>query len=326
MTIMENIKVKVSIITPVYNGEAFIDKCFECVKAQTYDNIEWVVINDGSQDGTLSKLEKLAKHFPNLSLVDQQNAGAAEARRSGALKALGEYIVYLDIDDAISEDAIRLAIEKFSENIDIVLFKQIKVGMNTQVDFNMFTDIWPQSGDEVFKACIDGWGAHSFGVYRKSIFLSSYSFLDNFENMSKTYKDELLSRIIFTQSRMIEYCEGTYFYDLNDESVSKKFNPEYYLIANNVHALDKYLTSQAKDISIERMYSRLFFDLLGRYIKWHKDLKNKSEWQTALMELASKVSIGHDFSNSLQKSEYKKTIPRILLIVVYKFASLIRKI
>ena len=142
--------------------------------------------------------------------------------------------------------------------------------------------------------------------------------------MSKTYKDELLSRIIFTQSRMIDYCQGTYFYDLNDESVSKKFNPEYYLIANNVHALDTYLKSQNKDISIERMYSRLFFDLLGRFIKWRKKLTNKKDWHHALTRLAKNISLRTDINSSVSKSEYQKVLPRIALIVSYKVASFVR--
>ena len=317
--------VKVSIITPVYNGEAYIDKCSVCVKAQTYSNIEWVVINDGSQDASLVKLQQLAVNDPSITIIDQQNAGAAEARRAGALTAQGDYIVYLDIDDAISENAIELAMAKFSDDIDLVLFKQIAVGGAQPVNFKMFTDKWPQTGDDVFKSCIDGWGAHSFGVYRKAIFNAAYARLDQFNSLSKTYKDELLSRIIFSQCRMIDYCEGIYFYDLNDDSVSKKFNPKYFEIANNVHALNQYLETENKNISLERMYSRLFFDLLGRYIKWRKQLVNKDEWQSALTSLAKKISITNDINNTMSKSQYKKVLPRALCLITYKTISLVRK-
>lgn len=318
--------IKVSIITPVYNGEAYIDKCFACVKAQTYNDIEWVVINDGSRDASLAKLQQLAVGFPDLTIIDQKNAGAAEARRAGALKAQGDYIVYLDIDDAISKNAIESAMVKFSDNIDLVLFTQIKVGGGKSVNFTMFTDNWPQTGCDVFDSCIDGWGAHSFGVYRKALFNSAYACLDKFDSLSKTYKDELLSRIIFFQSRMIDYCEGIYFYDLNDNSVSKKFNSEYFKIANNVHALDQYLQIENKNISIERMYSRLFFDLLGRYIKWRKELTNKSEWQSALINLAKNVSIKKDIGNGISKSQYVKILPRIVCLTFYKTNFLARKV
>lgn len=295
----------VSIITPVYNGQAYIDKCFSCVRDQTYSNVEWVVINDGSQDTSLTKLEELALKSSNITIVDQENAGAAEARRVGALRAGGDYIVYLDIDDAISDNAVELAMVKFNKNIDLVLFTQVTVGDREPAHFSMFTEVWPQTGEDVFRACIDGWGAHSFGVYRKSVFNEAYYNLDFFDSLSKTYKDELLSRIIFSKSRLIDYCEGTYFYDLNDDSVSKKFNSEYFKIANNVHSLKLYLESQNKNISIERMYSRLFFDLLGRYIKWRKNLKNKSEWQFALINLAKNVSLRQDIENSIKKINTK---------------------
>ena len=299
----------------------FIEKCFECIKNQTYTNIEWVVINDGSQDRTLSHLYKLKTENINLRIIDQKNSGAAEARRVGALQAKGNYIVYLDIDDAISEDAIESAINKFTSQTSVVLFNQIKVGGDEPIPFNMYTQQWPQTGENVFKACIDGWGAHSFGVYKKSIFIKAYDRLNSFEDLSKTYKDELLTRIIFTQSNMIDLCDGKYFYDLNDASVSKKFNSEYFLIANNVHALNSYLNSEDKKINIERMYSRLFFDILGRYISWHKKINNRSEWINALTKLAKKISIRSD----LKASTLKKLIPRALCLLTFKAMVFVRR-
>jgi glycosyltransferase involved in cell wall biosynthesis len=315
---------RVSIITPIYNGEQFIKKCYDCVKQQTYSNIEWVVINDGSQDNTLCELESVYEDFSNLIIIDQVNSGAAEARRAGAAQANGDYIVYLDIDDAIGSNAIELAMQKFDENTDLVLFTQIKVGGDVVQPFVMFTDSWPQQGRDVFRSCIDGWGAHSFGIYRKTVFLNSYKFLDRFDGMSDTYKDELLSRIIFTQSRSIEYCQGQYLYDLNDASVSKKYNPEYFKIANNVHALQSYLISQKMNICIERMYSRLFFDLLGRYIKWRKQLTNKSEWQRALNKLVKHISLINDAENCIKKNAYKKILPRIFILLAFKTSAIFR--
>jgi glycosyltransferase involved in cell wall biosynthesis len=316
---------KVSIITPVYNGANFIEKCFKCVQAQSYSSIEWVVVNDGSKDNTLAMLMQLKSVTCDIKVLDQVNMGAAEARRAGATQASGDYIVYLDIDDAISSDAIELAMQKFNVNTDLVLFTQIKVEGDITRAFAMYTDSWPQQGSDVFKACIDGWGAHSFGVYRKTVFLNSYKFLDQFDGMSDTYKDELLSRIIFTQSRAIEYCKGQYFYDLNDASVSKKYNPEYYKIANNAHALQAYLISQKMNICIERMYSRLFFDLLGRYIKWRKQLSNKSEWQRALKQLVKHISLISDVDNCIKQNNYKKLLPRTLILLAFKTTAMFGK-
>ncbi|MBH0080943.1 glycosyltransferase family 2 protein [Pseudoalteromonas sp. NZS11] len=322
----ENTNEIVSIITPVYNGMNFIEKCFECIKNQTYTNIEWVVINDGSQDSTLLQLYKLKRKNIDLRIIDQKNSGAAEARRVGALQAKGDYIVYLDIDDSISADAIKLAMNKFTSQTNVVLFNQIKVGDQKSAPFDMFTQQWPQSGENVFKACIDGWGAHSFGVYKKSIFINAYKILDTFENLSKTYKDELLSRIIFIQSEMIDLCEGKYFYDLNDASVSKKFNSEYFLIANNAHALNSYLNSADKNINIERMYSRLFFDILGRYISWHKKINNKTDWFCTLIKLVKKISLKNDIKRSLKKSTFKKLIARTVFILTFKILAFVRRL
>lgn len=315
---------KVSIITPIFNGEEYIGRCFECIKKQTYQNIEWVVINDGSKDKTLYELYKLKKEYPDLRIIDQKNAGAAEARRIGALQAKGNFIVYLDVDDAISEDAIESAMNKFTPNTSIVLFNQIKVGGEEPILFDMYTQQWPQPGNEVFKACIDGWGAHSFGVYKKSVFINAYETLNTFNNLSKTYKDELLTRIIFIQSDMVDLCNGNYYYDLNDSSVSKKFNSEYFLIANNAHALDSYLKSKNNNINVERMYSRLFFDILGRYISWHKTINNKSDWLNCLTGLVKKISLKSDLKKNIKQANYKKLIPRIIVILSFKLLAFVR--
>jgi len=316
---------KVSIITPIYNGEFFIKKCYECVCKQTYSNIEWVVINDGSQDASLLELEEVSKKFPNLLIIDQENSGAAEARRAGASLATGDYVVYLDIDDALASDAIQLAMDKFTEDIDVVLFKQIRVGYGVSKPFVMFTEIWPQKGVDVFRACIDGWGAHSAGIYRKSVFLHGYHFLDNFKNISHTYKDELLSRIIFSQSRAIDNCNGEYLYDLNDGSVSKKYNPDYFEIANNVHALKSYLDAQSLNISIERFYCRLFFDLFSRYLKWRKKLVNKPDWQLALINLVTNISLSSELQDSIKKNKIIKSLPRLSILTCFKIIAIIRK-
>jgi glycosyltransferase involved in cell wall biosynthesis len=87
----------VSVIVPAFNAEQYIEECINSVIAQTYQNIEIIVINDGSIDQTRHKVEQL--HNDKIRLFNINNSGAAGARNYGIEQAKGEWIAFLDADD-----------------------------------------------------------------------------------------------------------------------------------------------------------------------------------------------------------------------------------
>lgn len=92
----------VSIIIPVYNGEAYIQRCIEGILAPLepqQTRLQVIAVNDGSRDRSSELLHALAERFPALLVVDKENGGAAQARRLGISLAKGEYIGFLDVDD-----------------------------------------------------------------------------------------------------------------------------------------------------------------------------------------------------------------------------------
>ena len=113
----------VSIIVPVYNGEKYIEKCITNLLGQTYENIEIVMINDGSKDNTEVMLEECSKKDERIKVIHQKNQGLSGARNTGIDNATGKYVVFVDVDDEIApalvEDNVALA-EK--NNADIVLY------------------------------------------------------------------------------------------------------------------------------------------------------------------------------------------------------------
>ena len=92
----------VSIIIPVYNVEKFIGKCMESVVNQTYTNIEVLVVDDGSQDGSIEIVKAYAKKDPRITIIHQKNQGLSGARNTGLEHAKGDFIYFLDSDDSIS--------------------------------------------------------------------------------------------------------------------------------------------------------------------------------------------------------------------------------
>ena len=97
---------KISIVTPVYNGEAFLLQAIASVLDQTCEDWEWIIVNDGSTDGTKPLLDGLGD--PRITVLHQQNTGVSAARNAGLAAARGDSITFLDADDTLPRDALEL--------------------------------------------------------------------------------------------------------------------------------------------------------------------------------------------------------------------------
>lgn len=118
---------KISVIVSVYNTEKYIEKCLDSLLNQTYSNIEIVVINDCSTDGSLKILKKYAKKYDNMILIEnKENKGLSYSRNIGLEKATGEYIGYIDSDDYVDStyyEQMMKAIKKEKSEIAIADMK-----------------------------------------------------------------------------------------------------------------------------------------------------------------------------------------------------------
>ena len=122
---------KVSIIIPVYNNEKFLDKCLTSVINQTLNDIEIIIINDGSTDGSLMKLKDYECVNSNIILLNQSNGGQAVAINRALDIACGEYIAFVDADDYMEHNMIEtLYKEAKSSNLDLVICNWSRVDTN----------------------------------------------------------------------------------------------------------------------------------------------------------------------------------------------------
>ncbi|TCC00831.1 glycosyltransferase [Kosakonia quasisacchari] len=88
-----------SVVVAVYNGEAFLDQFFTCLAAQKIDNMEVIIVNDGSTDGSMQIVEQWRDRLPQLQVIEQENLGVSVARNTGLAQAKGKYLSFPDIDD-----------------------------------------------------------------------------------------------------------------------------------------------------------------------------------------------------------------------------------
>lgn len=98
---------KISVIIPVYNSEKYVRRCIDSVIAQTYQNWEMILVDDGSVDNSLAILQEYENKDTRVNVVHQDNAGPGSARNTGIACATGEYIVFIDSDDRVNKEYFR---------------------------------------------------------------------------------------------------------------------------------------------------------------------------------------------------------------------------
>jgi glycosyltransferase involved in cell wall biosynthesis len=112
-----------SIVIPAYNVETYIIECLSSIEVQTRKDIEVIVVNDGSTDMTGDIVRNyIANSNLNIQLIDQDNAGASQARNTGILYCHGEYLCFVDADDMICANFAELMLQSLeSNNSDVVI-------------------------------------------------------------------------------------------------------------------------------------------------------------------------------------------------------------
>ena len=234
----------VSVIIPVYNGEKYIDRCFESLFAGDLSDLEVIAVNDGSKDSSSELLHKYEEKYSCLRVVDKENGGAASARRKGIELARGEYIAFLDIDDRPAE-GIYSALEKkaIESGADVVFCDYSEErGERSRVVKNSF-----KKGESL---PLDGKGAIRYLHSRRAIFPYPWN---------KIYKAELVRQVefpsgnfvgedynmllqIFGMVDKVDYLEAVgYHYELTENSASRSGYTEATLRAYNHYKLDREL-------------------------------------------------------------------------------------
>lgn len=104
---------KVSVLIPCYNAEKYVGETLESVFRQTWPEIEVIVVDDGSTDGSVAAIRDLSR--PNLRLIQQANRGAAAARNAACSHASGDFVQYLDADDLIEPEKIARQVERLQD-------------------------------------------------------------------------------------------------------------------------------------------------------------------------------------------------------------------
>lgn len=164
----------ISLIIPVFNGEKYIDSCVESIQKQSFDDFEAIFVNDGSNDTSASLLGKYASNDSRIKVIHQKNQGVAIARERGINVSEGNYIMFLDIDDTLVENALQTLHNLIGTGSDIIVG-----GYNIVSKMKGVTEIEYQSKQ-----------------YVNELFLKNTLTSGNWTLWAKLYRKELFSEIV----------------------------------------------------------------------------------------------------------------------------------
>ncbi|MCL1839717.1 glycosyltransferase [Candidatus Saccharibacteria bacterium] len=163
----------VSIIIPFYNTGNRAQKLIKDVLDQSYKNLQIIFVNDGSTDNTLNLLEKSAEQDKRITLINQKNSGsAAGARNSGLQKATGEFIMFADSDDEISQQFVKKMLNKIqTTNSDLVTcgfkYHRLSTSTTTEAFTNPVAKQRPSESLSAYVIRLLGNNGHLYSVVNK---------------------------------------------------------------------------------------------------------------------------------------------------------------
>lgn len=138
---------ELSVIVPVYNGARTLDRCIQSVIRQTYKNFELIIVNDGSEDESLTIAENYAAEDERVRVLSQENKGVSAARNYGLQEAKGRWITFVDADDYLDVDCFDTVLKQEAVNsVELVLWNRMDVYRNRQEEKKIFIDsAWKNS-------------------------------------------------------------------------------------------------------------------------------------------------------------------------------------
>ncbi len=251
---------KVSIVIPVYNTEKYLPECLDSVLSQTFQDFEIICVNDGSTDNSLGILNHYAQKDKRFKIISQENQGLSGARNTGLDKASGDYIFFLDSDDAIPQNALETMVKIATDsNVPLVASEAKKknkksISYNYQIyhhplaDFIQNRKIHSSAWNKLYRA--DILKMHRFipGIYFEDWpFLTTL--MGQIDSYATTkipcyyYREEgsSITRSAFTQKKVDSYLTGIkYVYDFYKDRpdlalAQKRMNVAVKMMVNKVY-------------------------------------------------------------------------------------------
>ena len=285
----------ISIIVPVYNVELYINKCIESIINQTYNNIEIILVDDGSTDSSGKICDEYKEKDRRIKVIHKENGGLSDARNAGISAASGKYITFIDSDDYVDEDYVEIL-------HDLIIKYNVKMSIcSHKVIYDTGKIIDKQ---DLKEECYNKEEVYKKILYDNGIDLSAWA---------KLYEVSLFNNVKFPKERLYEDAATTYLLIDQCDKISVNSISKYnYVIRRNSITNDKFsirkmdLIISTKEMTdyIKQKYPslefacnrRLMYAYLSTLAQLVKDKeKHENEQKTIMMYIKyNRKSILHD--------------------------------
>ena len=300
---------KISVIVPVYNVEAYLERCVESILQQTYAHFELILINDGSTDSSGQICDQLASQYENIKVYHIENAGVSNARNMGIQLATGSWVTFIDSDDFVTQDylaTLASAVEGVNVGFVIAPLHHIKNGIVTDLpSHSEKTELW--STEETMKELLMTTRTSFFPVAKlfKRDLLADEKFNTNYHLAEDAlFLTELLLK---TRCSCVFIDKPVYYYDHREGSATTSVNQHVFdtievykqIIAqvSQVFPNLKYELKNRECWSYITVYDKIIFTSREEYQKEKAELRTwivqhrREIWKDAYFTTFRKVAI-----------------------------------
>lgn len=298
----------ISVIIPVYNAGASLEKCIESVQTQSYCNIEIIIINDGSTDNSRAIAERYAMADSRITIINKSNEGLVLARKSGIDVAHGKYIQYLDSDDSLCDKALENLLNRAEETNADVVVAPFYICTENKVDKSLFFDFTYLSGIDILKAMLT-WKMH-WCVWSKFHLRSLYEYEIDRPNISLGEDVILSTQLLFYAKKVVSIDKEIVNYNYTPSSMSHPDSfddSKYEDFKGYVKWVGTYIAR--KGLSTELRREAAYFHLKTTLMRLHWG--KIADVHKEMGQVISNINLFPELLEILAKREYK-------IIAVYR--------
>lgn len=255
-------EVNLSVIVPVYNVEKYIEKCIRSLKKQDCECIEFIIVDDGSKDKSISLCEESVADDERFRIIHKSNGGLMSAWKAGVKEATGEYIGFVDSDDWIDPDMFSILLEKIKEtNADIVCSGYIAENGNALIKVGREKE-FIFSGNQIRDEFIKEYCCSYFletcypticrwdKIYRKTLIMNNMQYFNEKVSMGEDFNANL-PMLLDANKIVLMKDFYPYHYRNNPTSIVNTVNPKAF---NNIIELEKICQIIVKDKNMDSFY------------------------------------------------------------------------
>lgn len=298
---------KVSIIIPVYNAEKYIDRSLKSICGQTYDNMQIILVDDGSTDNSLKICRKWAEQDKRVLVHHQENAGVSEARNKGLELAIGDFVMFVDADDWIAADMVQTLYDlavKHGADVSTCNYIEIPEGKEQLAIEQEAKERGAEANIQVAAEKVEAglqlllpWAVYC-KLYRREllekIYFKKYKIAEDLLFNTEVICDTALQRVVTIDRKM-------YYYFIHNNSAIRQGYQRKYLEGVQVeeHCYDRLIQLSPKfgDINIVGCSISMFFERMAELtwkerraviedFRWCK--KSAKQYKNALLNTTSR--------------------------------------